>query len=152
VILALATVLVPLLAGAIDAGEAAWSARHDPTWETRWRSLDPAESAWLAVMATSRNWMATLTDPEEIRLAKGRRSREGLHRLKVDLWALPVFVAAAALVLAGAMSAQILIPILLTFGFARNVWSYRRERQIKNALKTQRELAGETPAHLQSAR
>jgi hypothetical protein len=150
VILALASVLVPILVGAIDAGEAAWSARHDPTWETRWRSLDPAEQAWLAVIATSRNWMATLTDPEEIRLAKGRRSREGLHRLKVDLWALPLFIVAAALILAGAVSTQVVIPVLLTFGFARNLWNHRRQRQIRDALEAQRAIAGEAAAYPQT--
>lgn len=84
VVFALASILVPILVDAVDAvdaGEAYWSARHDPTWETRWRTLDPAERSWLAVMATSRNWMATLTDPEEIRPAKGRRSQESRRRI-----------------------------------------------------------------------
>lgn len=151
-VFAFAYALVPILVAAIDAGEAAWSARRDPTWETRWRSLGPAESAWLAVIATSRNWMATLTDPEEIRLAKGRRSQEGRRRLKVDLWALPVFIAASALVLAGLLNAQILIAVLFGFGLVRGVWTYRRERQIKDALKVQREIAGETAGYLRSAR
>jgi Flp pilus assembly protein TadB len=152
VVVALASVLVPILIGAIDAGEAYWGARHDPTWETRWRSLDPAERSWLAVMATSRNWIATLTDPEEIRLAKGRRSQEGRRRLRVDLWALPVFVAASVLVLGGALDAQVLLSVVFAFGLVRGIWTYRRERQIKDTLKAQREIAGQTPAYLRSAR
>jgi Flp pilus assembly protein TadB len=141
VVFAIASILVPVLIGAIDAGEASWAARHDPTWEARWRSLDPAESSWLAVMATSRNWMATLTDPEEIRLAKGRRSQEGRHRLKVDLAALPVFIAASALVLAGVLNEQILLVLLFAFALVRMIWTYRREREIKGALETQRKIA-----------
>jgi hypothetical protein len=152
VVVALASVLLPILVGAIDAGEAYWGARHDPTWETRWRSLDPAERSWLAVMATSRNWIATLTDPDEIRLAKGRRSREGRHRLKIDLAALPVFIAASVLVLAGVLSHQVLLSFLFAFAIIRGIWTYRRERQIKDALKVQREIAGETAAYLRSAR
>lgn len=144
VVFTIAYVLVPVLVGAVDAGEAYWAARHDPTWETRWRSLDPAERSWLAVIATSRNWMTTLTDPEEIRLAKGRRSREGRHRLKVDLLALPVFIAASTLVLAGVLNAQALIFVLFAFSLMRGLWTYKRERQIKDALKVQREIAAAT--------
>ncbi|HEY0278742.1 MAG TPA: hypothetical protein VGC32_10790 [Solirubrobacterales bacterium] len=146
VVFALAYALVPILVGAIDFGGAAWSTRRDPTWETRWRSLDPTESAWLAVMAASRNWMATLTDPEEIRLARGRRSQEARRRLKVDLWALPVFIATSALVVAGLLNSQILIAVLFGFGLLRTVWTYKRERQIKDALKVQREIAEQTTA------
>jgi hypothetical protein len=146
VVFALAYVLIPILVGAIDAGDAYWAARRDPPWKTRWQSLDPAERSWLAVIATSRNWMATLTDPEEIRLVKGRRSREGLRRLRVDLWALPVFIVAAALVLGGLLDVQALVFVLFAFSLVRGLWTYRRERQIKDALKTQREIAGETAA------
>lgn len=145
-VIALASVLLPILIGAIDAGEAYWGARHDPTWETRWRSLDPAEGAWLAVIATSRNWIASLTDPEEIRLAKGRRSQEGRRRVKFDLAALPVFIAASVLVLAGVLNVQVLLFVLFGFGLIRGIWIYWHERQIKDALKTQREIAAKTAA------
>jgi Flp pilus assembly protein TadB len=141
---AVASVLVPVLVAAVDAGSATWAVRDDPTWETRWRSLDAAESTWLAVIATSRNWMATLTDPEEIRLAKGRRSQESRRRMKVDLAAVPVFVLVAALALAGVLGVGAVVSVLLAFGFFRNAWTYRRERQIKRALETQRQLAGAT--------
>jgi hypothetical protein len=145
-IVAIATVLVSILVAAIDAGEAYWSARHDPTWETRWRSLDPAESSWLAVIATSRNYMATLTDPEEIRLAKGRRSQESRRRLVFDLAAVPVFLAGWALVVAGVIGSGVLLTLLLTFGLLRSIWVLRRERQIKGALQAQRDLAAATGA------
>lgn len=152
VVFALVSVSLPILIAAVDAGEAYWGARHDPTWETRWRSLDPAERAWLAVMATSRNWIATLTDPEEIRLAKGRRSQESRRRINVDLAALPVFIAASVLVLAGLLNEQTLLFVLFGFGLFRGIWNYRREQQIKDALKAQREIAGETAAYVRSAR
>jgi hypothetical protein len=138
--------LAPLIA-VIDAFEAFWSARHDPTWETRWNSLPSDERTWLAVMATSRNWMATLTDPEEIKLARGRRRQESRRRLTFDLIGLPVLLAAAALVLAGVLSANpVLLSILYLFAFIRASWIYRRERQIKGALEDKRKLAAATAA------
>jgi Flp pilus assembly protein TadB len=142
-VFAIAFMLAPILFGAIDAGEATWAARNDPTWETRWRSLDPAERSWLAVIALSRNWMATLTDPEEIRLARGRRSLEGRRRLIFDLAALPAFIGTAVLALAGVLSAQVVLTVVFAFGLIRSIWVYRRERQIKAALETQREIAAQ---------
>lgn len=103
-------------------------------------------------MATSRDWIATLRDPEEIRLAKGRRSQEGRDRLKFDLAALPVFIATAVLVLAGVLNVEVLLSVLFAFGLIRGIWDYRRKRQIKNALRTQRAIAGETGAYARSAR
>jgi Flp pilus assembly protein TadB len=143
---AIITIFLPVLVGAIDAADAYWAVRHDPTWESRWRALDPAESSWLAVIATSRDWRATLTDPEEIRLANGRRSQESRRRVVFDLAALPVFAAAGVLVLAGVLGEGALLFVFLAFGLARTVWIYRREREIKKELKIQRELAAATYA------
>jgi hypothetical protein len=103
-------------------------------------SLDPAERHWLAVVATSRSWIAALTDPEEIKLAKGRRRDESRRRIKFDLAALPVFVATSALVLTGALGEPALLIVLFGFTAARLIWIYRRERQIKGALETQRKV------------
>lgn len=136
--------LAPLI-GAIDAFEAYRGARADPTWETRWRNLDPAERSWLAVMATSRRWIATLTDPEEIRLAKGCRRREGRRRLNFDLIGLPVLLGAAILALAGVLNADpVLLSLFYAFALLRTFWIYRRERQIKGALEAERKLATAT--------
>lgn len=146
VALTIVFVCLPVVLGAVDALEAYWGARDDPTWETRWRSLDPAESSWLAVVATSRNWMATLTDPEEIRLAKGCRRRESRRRVNFDLAAMPLFLAVAALALTGVLSQSILLSLFLAFGLVRNSLIYRRERQIKGALEAQRKLAVATTA------
>jgi hypothetical protein len=133
------------LAVAVDAFEAFWGAGDDPTWETRWRSLDPAERTWLAAMATSRNWIATLTDPEEIRLAKGERRHERRRRLYFDLAAIPILFAAAAFVVAGVVSAtSILVLIFPGYILVRSFWIYHREKQIKGALEEQRKLAGAT--------
>jgi Flp pilus assembly protein TadB len=133
--------LAPLI-GAIDAFEAFWSARDDPTWETRWQSLDPTERSWLAVIATSRAWTATLTDPEEIRLAKGCRRRESRRRLDFDLVALPVLLAAATLVLIGVGGGLILLSVFFGFGSLRTLWLYRRDRQIKKAYQQAKDNYG----------
>jgi hypothetical protein len=145
VFLPIAFAVVPILFGAADALDAYVGARHDPTWETRWLSLDPAERAWLAVVATSRSWMATLTDPEEMRLAKGRRSRERRERLVFDLVALLLALAAAAVALAGLTPSSIAFwSVFGLFLVLRPAWLYRRERQIKGTLETQRRLAAAT--------
>ena len=144
-VLLVASVCLPILIGALDAIEASWGARDDPTWETRWRSLDPAERTWLAVVATSRNWIATLTDPEEIRLARGCRRRESRRRVNFDLVALLLFAPALALALIGLLKAELVVlAVFFVVGFVRNIWIYRRERQIKGALEAQRRLAAGT--------
>ena len=141
-VIAIVYAVIALLMGAAEALEAFWGAPADPTWAARWESLDPAERSWLAVMATSRSWLETLTDPEEIKLAKGCRRRERRHRLNYDLAALPVLLVAVALVLAGVIDAMpILYSLLFLYAILRNVWSYRRDRQIKGALEAQRRLA-----------
>ena len=133
---------VALLISAWEAVEAFWGARDDPTWATRWESLDPAERSWLAVMATSRSWLETLTNPEEIKLAKGCRRRERRYRLNYDLAALPVLLVAAAPVLAGVIDpTPILYSLLFLYAILRNFLAYRRDRRIKGALEDQRRLA-----------
>lgn len=144
VVIVIVNAVLPVLVGAVDAAAAYWGARDDLTWRTRWQSLDPAERTWLAVVATSRSWIATLTDPEEIKLAKGRRRDESRRRISFDLAALPLFVATSALVLAGVLGESALLIVLFGFTVVRGIWLYRRERQIKGALKTQRKLATAT--------
>jgi hypothetical protein len=142
VVIAIVYAGVALLIGAFEAFEAFWEARDDPTWATRWESLDPAERSWLAVMATSRSWLGTLTDPEEIKLAKGCRRRERRYRLNYDLAAWPVLLVALALVLTGVIDATpILYSLLFLYAILRSLWNYRRDRQIKGALEAQRRVA-----------
>jgi hypothetical protein len=125
--------------------EAVRGGRGDPTWETRWRSLDPAERAWLAMMSTSREWIGTLTDPEEIKLAKGFRRHESRRLLSIDLICLPLLLAAAALSLA-LHTDLIVLTVFFAYGLVRNIWTYRRGRQIKGALEAQREIAAAAAA------
>ncbi len=120
-----------LLVDLIDFFEAFRSARRDPTWETRWRALDPAEGSWLAMMAGSRNWLATLTDPEEIALARGFRRHERRHRVYVDLAALPFMTAAGIFALAGLLTPGALGLVASTFLLLRGLVLYLRERRIK---------------------
>jgi hypothetical protein len=118
-----------VLINLIDPVEFFWRSPPDPTWETRWRALDPNESAWLAVMASSRGWLATLTDPEEIELAQGFRRRESRRRIYVDLILSPLLIAVAALVLIGVLSISALGITLGLSALVRGLMLYRRERQ-----------------------
>ena len=95
---------------------------------------------------TSRDWIATLTDPEEIKLAKGRRREESRRRINFDLAALPIFLAASIAVVAGVLSQSVLLYVLFGFALIRSIWIYRRERTIKGALETQRKIAAATAA------
>jgi hypothetical protein len=142
VVFAIAYATLAPLIGVVDALEAFWGARDDPTWEARWEALDPAERSWLAAMATSRKWIATLTDPEEIRLAKGCRRRESRRRLNYDLVVMPILLVLAGLVIAGVLAPQpILFSALYGAALLRLLWIYRRDRQIKGTLEEQRRLA-----------
>lgn len=113
--------------------DAFWRSAPDPSWETRWKALDPAESTWLAEMSRSRAWLATLTDPEEIELARGFYRRERRHRVYLDLTALPFIAAAGALVLTGALPLEVLGVVGGGFICIRGVVLYLRERRIKKS-------------------
>jgi hypothetical protein len=60
-------------------------------------------------------------------------------------------VAKPQLVSAGLLSAQALLSAVFAFGLIRGIWTYKRERQIKDTLKAQREVA-EEGAYVRSAR
>ena len=131
VILAIALLGVTILVDIVEFVDSFWRSGPDPTWETRWRALDPAESAWLAVMATSRNWFATLTDPEEIALAKGFRRHERRRVVYFDLAGLPLLAAVAAFSLIGLVNPSIVGLVFSTFVLLRGVPIYLRGRQIQ---------------------
>jgi Flp pilus assembly protein TadB len=120
-----------LLVDVVDFVEAFWRSAPGPGWETRWRALDPAESAWLAEMSRSRAWIRTLTDPEEIDLATGFHRHERRYRVYFDLEALPLMVAAGVLALAGLVPMAALGLVASTFALVRGIVLTLRERQIK---------------------
>jgi Flp pilus assembly protein TadB len=82
-------------------------------------------------MATSRNWIVTLTDPEEIALARGFRQHERRYIVYADLAVVPFVVAAAVLMLAGLASIGVVGLVAFTFTTVRNVVVYLRARRIK---------------------
>jgi hypothetical protein len=133
VILAIALLGVTVLVDVIEFVDTFWRSAPDPTWETRWRALDPAESTWLAVMATSRNWLSTLTDPEEVALAKGFRRHERRRLVYFDLASLPFLAAAVALSVIGLMNPSVVGLVFSTFLLLRSIPVYLRGRQIKKA-------------------
>lgn len=92
-----------VIASAAALRTALWPGTDDPNWELRWRGLGPDHQDWLAAMTTSRAWLATLTDPEEIELAKGFSRRELRRRAYVDLVVTAFLVVAVALALAGVL-------------------------------------------------
>ncbi|HTT93222.1 MAG TPA: hypothetical protein VMF55_01000 [Solirubrobacterales bacterium] len=125
-------IAVTLLVDIADFVELFWRSPRDPTWETRWRTLDPTESSWLAYMASAPNWVGTLTDPDEIELAKGFMRQEKRRRIYIDLLvASPLAITAALLVLAGALPVGGVGVILGAFAVFRPLEVFRRERQIK---------------------
>jgi uncharacterized membrane protein len=147
VIFAIAFLGVTVLVDVVEFAEAFWRSAPDPTWETRWKALDPAESAWLAVMGTSRAWLATLTDPEEIELAKGFYLHERRYRVYFGLAALPLMAAIGGLALIGVLPTSVLGLALGTFATLRGVAVYLRERQVKKNYRQAKDnyLAMTTP-------
>lgn len=88
-------------------------------------------SAWLAMMAGSRDWLATLTDPEENALARGFRRHERRYRVYIDLAALPFMAAAGILALGGLLGPGVLGLVAGAFVLVRGPILILRERQIK---------------------
>lgn len=130
---AIGLLAITVVIDVVDFADAFWRSAPDPTWETRRRSLDPSESAWLAYMAISRQWIATLTDPEEIALAQGFRRHERRFIVYADLAVLPVVIATAILMLGGLVSIGIVGLVAFIFTTVRNLVVYLRARRIKQA-------------------
>jgi Flp pilus assembly protein TadB len=147
---AIGLLVITLVIDVVDFADVFWRSAPDPTWDTRWRSLDPTESTWLAYMATSRNWLATLTDPEEIALARGFRRHERRYIVYADLAVVPFVVAAAVLMLAGLVSIGVAGLVAFIFTTARSGVLYLRERRIKKtyeqAKADYRGMTGADPA------
>jgi hypothetical protein len=119
--------------------DAFWRSNPGPDWETRWKALDPAESAWLAEIARSRAWLATLTDPEEIELATGFHRHERRRRVYFDLAALPFLAAAGVLAIVGLLPISVLGIVAGAFACVRPIPIYLRERRIQKNYKQAKE-------------
>jgi hypothetical protein len=119
----------------------------DPNWELRWRGLDPDYRNWLAAMATNPAWMKTLTDPEEVRLAKGLARRERRHLAYYDLAAGVLVALTIALALAGVLPfsfAGLCLGVLAMIRWPIESW---RRRQIRRKVQLGFE-PGELPTPL----
>jgi hypothetical protein len=115
---------------------ALWRGSDDPNWELRWRSLDPGYRDWLAAMTTSRAWLATLTDPEEIELAKGFSRRERRRRAYADLAVTALLIVAVALALAGVLPFSTWGLILGCYTLLLAGGAHLRDRQIRRKVRT----------------
>jgi Flp pilus assembly protein TadB len=93
VFLALATV-----ASAIDG--AFRSGADGPTWDLRWRALEPAERTRISAAIRSRG---KLTDPVDTELAEGFNRYERRRGARLDLASAPLILLPAALTLAGVL-------------------------------------------------
>jgi hypothetical protein len=104
----------------------------DPNWELRWQGLDPGYRDWLAAMTTDPRWMGTLTDPEEVQLAKGFARRERRRLGRYDLVALVIAVLAVALAMAGVLglgAVGIGLGLLASIRVAVESWNHRQLRR-----------------------
>ena len=107
----------------------------DPSWELRWRALDPGYRDWLAAMTTSRTWLSTLDDPEEIELANGFARRERRRRSYFDVSALALIWLCAALILAGVLPTSACTLGFSVYGVVRLFAEFVRNQQPKRRLK-----------------
>jgi hypothetical protein len=131
VLLICVTVLVSLAA----VKTALWPGADDPSWELRWRALEPGYRDWLAAMTTSRAWLATLTDPEEIELAKGVSRREGRRRAYVNLAITALLIVAVALALAGLLPFSTWGLILACYTLLLAAGNHLRDRAIRRKVR-----------------
>ena len=106
----------------------------DPNWELRWRGLDPGYRDWLAAMTTSRTWLATLDDPDEIELAKGFARREARRRGRLDLAATALLIFAVAFVLAGLLPNSAWTLGISIYWVVRLLAEHGRYQQLKRRL------------------
>jgi hypothetical protein len=126
---------VATLVGLLGASSEAYRrGPDDANWEFRWRGLDPGYRDWLAAMTTSRTWLSTLDDPEEIELAKGFARRERRRRGHFDVAALALIWFCAALVLAGVLPTSACTLGFSVYGVVRLLAEFGRNQQLKRRL------------------
>jgi hypothetical protein len=120
---------VTVLAAVLAVSVALRPGDDDPNWELRWRSLDPGYRNWLAAMTTDPRWMKTLSDPEEVELAKGFARRERRHLAFYELAATALAALTVALALAGLVRLSAVGISLGLFGGIRwgvEAWRYHK--------------------------
>ncbi len=125
-------ICVTILSSVAALQVAFWGGADNPTWELRWRGLDPGNRDWLAAMTTSRTWMATLTDPDEIELAKGFGRRERRRHSYFDLVAVALLIVGVALTLAGLLPLSACTLGLACYVVIRGAVEAWRNRQIRS--------------------
>ena len=140
-------ICVTVLAAAGGASTAFRAGEDDSNWELRWRALDPSHRDWLAAMTTDYGWMRTLSDPEDVELARGFARREGRRLAHYELAAGVVVALAVALTLAGlAPFSFVALGLALVAAVRLSVEAWRR-RQIRRKVKLGFE-PGELPTPL----
>jgi hypothetical protein len=138
---------VTVFVGVISATTILRPGADDPNWELRWRSLDPGYRDWLAAMTTDPRWMKTLTDPEEVELAKGFARRERRRLAYFDLAAGVLVALVVALTLAGLVRLSATGFALGLFALVRWGAESWRQRQIRQKVRLGFE-PGELPTPL----
>jgi len=128
-------ICVTVLASVAALRTALWRGADNPTWELRWRALDPGYRDWLAAMTTSPAWLKTLTDPEEIELAKGFGRRERRRRAYFDLAVTALLIVSVAFALAGLLPSSTWGLILGCYTLLLTAGSHIRDQRIKRKVR-----------------
>jgi hypothetical protein len=126
---------VTVLIGVMALSTALRPGVDDPSWELRWRGLDPVHRDWLAAMTTNPRWMRTLSDPEEVELARGFSRHERRRLAYFELASGAVAALAVALTLAGLAPVSTVglgLGLVAMVRFSVESW---RTRQIKRKVR-----------------
>lgn len=108
---------------------------ENPSWDLRWRALDPGDQSRLAVAGLSRSTTAALVDADEREMAEGFARRDRRRRAYLDLVLLAALALTSALMLAGATDHRTFGLVLGAFALVRWPLDSLRDRQIKRGLK-----------------
>jgi hypothetical protein len=115
----------------------------DPSWETRWRSLDSTGRERIADASYSNSRLSGLADPEETQLAKGYRRRLNRRSAYRGLAVFPFLVILAALTLGGVFAFTV---FALTFTAAAYGINLPISRRVKAAKRRARPATAEPEA------
>jgi hypothetical protein len=81
----------------------------DASWEMRFRSLDDLDRAWIAAASRTSTTRPALKERGDVDLAEGFGRRERRRLAYVELATLPIFIALAFLIVAGALPSALLL-------------------------------------------